>query len=251
MNAKLQQATSKADLMKVEIEHLRRELQKEQPEGANPSDFGLAREEAYRLKQKGGSPDEVILTQKMELEAQKHALEIQRMQLEVDKLTAEKTRLTEDLNLKKAELETLKSETQKTLAEAAEVKAKMDQINKENDAKILQLKTDSEKHFLEAERKKVEAASHKQRLDELYPKLDEMTRNQGSLQRQITELEAMNHNLSMRLSMNEQQYRLQGMNPSVMNSGYQFPVFGSGLGDFNLAQGVNGNLRHSIKVGLD
>jgi chromosome segregation ATPase len=289
LTLKLNTANSRADLLKVEVDHFRRELEKEQHRGSDienqtsvmgkdqmaaelarlklesnnlrddlktaRSDWEnarkeekLLREEINKIKQRGGIVDDSALNQKWELQTQKHNIELQKMQLEIQKAKDDKARNAEDLASKKAELEKLKLESDKLRNEITDLRTKLDKNIKENDEKVLQLKTTAEKNFLEAERQKIEAGSHKRRIDEISPKLEEMTRNQGYLQRQVAELEAMNQNLSMRVSLNDQQHRLNAVRPSIMTSDNQVPILSSAYGDLNGGyQGID-PLRSSNRV---
>jgi hypothetical protein len=289
LKLKLNQANAKADLLKVEVDHFRRELEKEQHRGSdldnlppfvssgNPqddikrlrlendhlrgelkiarSDFELlkmeeqkVRDEVRKLKPLTKNSEGLVLADRLEVEAQKYNLEKDKLQFEILKLTEEKKRTVAELQLKTTEFDKIKLEADKIKAEADQIKANMDKINKENDLKILQIKTESEKNLLEAERQKIEALANKRRLDELYPKLEEMTRNQGYLQRHVTELEAQNQNLSMRLSIADQQYRGQANRQSIMSSNNQYPMMGSVFGDIGGGGGMFDTLRSNNRV---
>lgn len=243
------QLTAEVARLKHESTNLREDLKTARSDWeAARKEEKLLREEIKKYKQGGGILDESTLGHKMELQTQRHNLEIQKLQLEIQKTKDEKSRASEDLTFKKTELEKLKLEVEKYKAEIAELKNKLDKIGKENDEKMLQLKTDAERNYFEAERQKIEAASHKRKFDDMYSKLEEMTRNQGYYQRQIAELEAMNQNLNMRVSMSDPQFRMQPIRSSNLGPINPAPMFSSAYGDLSGSNQATVPVRSSSRV---
>lgn len=234
------QANSKIDLMRVEIEHFRREMEKEQHKntgGANdllPEDRTRLLEHTKMLREENEGLREDLKRYKNDCESVKK--EEKRLKDEIEKIKTlnpgafnhvgvigdgknvvnptvmgsnlfttaeEKTKLLKDLTEKQQELENLKKEHETLKVEYS----KLDKAMKENESKLAQMKSESEKNYLEAERQKIAALSFKSRYDELFPKYEEMSRQQGYMQRHIMELESQNQSFLQRQSVTDQAYR--------------------------------------------